>query len=350
MNSGRRSPAGRDSSPRSITRRSASGTSSRHSCFLALGGLEALVMRLQLAGPNLSLLTPSEYNQLFSTHGMTMIFLVRVADSVWLLELLVAAAPRQPRHGLSTAQCPLLLGLSGGGHSPVCRISHGQRPERRLVQLRPVRGTRLQPGVEPGLLFARHDPARHLDHRRRGEFHRDRISHAGAGDVHQPGADHDLGHADCECRKPHRGAGRESGFLLALDGPATSGRISIEPAGGGQVLLWQHLFWIYGHPWVYAIVLPAMGMVSDGLPGLLPPPPRRLRTRCLRHRGDHDSRLRRLGASHVCDRAPRTRHVVFLRAPRSSSCCPPPSPCSPGSPPSGTAARCTELLFCSSRP
>jgi heme/copper-type cytochrome/quinol oxidase subunit 1 len=43
--------------------------------FLVLGGLEALVMRLQLARPDQHLLTPEQYDQLFSTHGMTMIFL-----------------------------------------------------------------------------------------------------------------------------------------------------------------------------------------------------------------------------------------------------------------------------------
>ena len=43
--------------------------------FLLVGGVEALIMRLQLAGPDLRLLTPEQYNQLFTMHGITMIFL-----------------------------------------------------------------------------------------------------------------------------------------------------------------------------------------------------------------------------------------------------------------------------------
>jgi len=39
-------------------------------------------------------------------------------------------------------------------------------------------------------------------------------------------------------------------------------------AQGGQPLLWQHLFWLWGHPWVYVIVLPAIAFVSQALPTL----------------------------------------------------------------------------------
>jgi heme/copper-type cytochrome/quinol oxidase subunit 1 len=53
-------------------------------------------------------------------------------------------------------------------------------------------------------------------------------------------------------------------FLLWAD--RHLGTHFFDAPGGGQPLLWQHLFWLWGHPWVYIIVLPALSMVSQALP------------------------------------------------------------------------------------
>ena len=53
-------------------------------------------------------------------------------------------------------------------------------------------------------------------------------------------------------------------FLLWTD--RQFGTHFFRPNSGGHPLLWQHLFWMFAHPWVYVVVLPAMGLVSDALP------------------------------------------------------------------------------------
>ncbi len=233
--------------------------------FLILGGIEALVMRLQLAGPEMHLLTPEQYNQLFSTHGVTMIFLyafpILSGFSIFLWPLILGTRDLAfPRLNSLSYYVFLFSGLFMYAGFLV-----GQGPNDGWFNYVPFAERPYSPGLNQdiyslGMIFF--------------------------------GVSTSLGSANfvatfLKTRAPGMSIARVPimtwGTLTAsaanlLVVPAVSlaflllwfdrqfGMHFYNVGSSGQPLLWQHLFWMFGHPWVYAIVLPAMGMVHEGLP------------------------------------------------------------------------------------
>ncbi|WP_255453605.1 cytochrome c oxidase subunit I [Novosphingobium sp. Gsoil 351] len=233
--------------------------------FLIIGGLEALIMRIQLAEADNTLLTPEQYNQLFSMHGVTMIFL-------YALPIL---------SGFSNYLWPLMLGNRDMAFPRLNALSYwlflaaglflyisfplGAAPNSGWFDYVPQASAEFNPGPNIdvyciGLIFLGISTT------------------VGSANfvvtllrMRAPGMSIN--------RLPIIVWGTLTGSVANLFAvPAVSlacvmlfmdrnlGTHFFEVSGGGQPLLWQHLFWMFGHPWVYAIVLPAMGMVSDGLP------------------------------------------------------------------------------------
>jgi cytochrome c oxidase subunit I len=233
--------------------------------FLLVGGIEAAVMRVQLAQPSESLLSPEQYNQLFTMHGVTMIFLyampVLSGFSNYLWPLILGSRDMAfPRLNALSYWIYLFSGIFLYASFPL-----GQAPDAGWFNYVPYTSHQFNPGVNidvyaMGMLLL--------------------------------GISTTVGSVNFvvtlfRTRAPGMSINRvpilvwgtltaSVGNLLAV--PAVSlaflmlwmdrqfGTHFFEVSGGGQPLLWQHLFWMFGHPWVYAIVLPAMGIVSDGLP------------------------------------------------------------------------------------
>lgn len=233
--------------------------------LLALGGIEALVIRLQLAGPDLNLLTPEQYNEFFSTHGMTMIFLyaspVLSGFSNYLWPLLLGsrdmAFPRLNAFSywvyLAAALFLYAGFLTGNGandgwfnYVPYAERQYNPGLNQDFYALGMVLlGISTTVGAANFIVTAFKMRAPGMSVNRMPILIWGTLTASVANLVVVP-------------------AVSLAFFLLWLD--RQFGTSFFQTSGGGQPLLWQHLFWIFGHPWVYAIVLPAMGMASDGLP------------------------------------------------------------------------------------
>ncbi|MBK4736598.1 cytochrome c oxidase subunit I [Noviherbaspirillum pedocola] len=233
--------------------------------FLIIGGIEALIMRVQLARPGAHLLTPDQYNHLFTMHGMTMIFLYALpvlsgfSNYLWPLML-----------GSRDMAFPRLNAFSywvylASGIFLYIALLQGQTPDAGWFNYVPY-------------TLRSYDPGRGIDIYALGMVFLGISTTVGSINFVV---------TMLRTKAPGMSINRMPiivwGTLTASVGnifavPAVSlaffllwtdrnfGTNFFNPEHGGHPLLWQHLFWMFGHPWVYAIVLPAMGIVSDGLP------------------------------------------------------------------------------------
>ncbi len=231
--------------------------------FFLVGGVEALFIRLQLAQPNGQVLSAATYNEFFTMHGITMIFLVVMPLSAaffnYLIPLMIGARDVAfPRLNAFTYWAFLAGGLfiysgfflggapNGGwfGYAPLSTVEPGNNMLFYAL----------------GLLIT---------------------------GIASTASAMNLAVTIINMRAPGMTMFRMPVFiwmglvvqlLLAFALPIITvglfemlfdrrfGTHFFDPAAGGDPILWQHLFWLFGHPEVYILVLPAMGIVSEVLP------------------------------------------------------------------------------------
>ncbi|HEX9643835.1 MAG TPA: cytochrome c oxidase subunit I [Acidimicrobiia bacterium] len=232
--------------------------------FFLVGGLEALLIRFQLAQPNGNVLSAEAYNQLFTMHGLTMVFLVvmPVAASFtnYFLPILVGARDVAfPRLNAFSYWLFLFAGLMVYSSFIV-----GGAPDGAWVGYAPL-STQITETV-------------------RMDFWAVGLNLLGVASI---ASSANFIATVFTMRAPGMTMLRMPvfawmalvvAFLLIFSLPAVSiglfqllldrnlGTLFYEAAAGADPLLWQHLFWVFGHPEVYVLVLPAMGIVSEILP------------------------------------------------------------------------------------
>jgi cytochrome c oxidase subunit I+III len=234
-------------------------------CFLLLGGVEALIMRLQLARPNESLLTPDQYNQLFTMHGVTMIFLyalpVLSGFSNYLWPLMLGSRDMAfPRLNALSYWVFLFAGLflyasfplgeapNAGwfNYVPFASLEYNRGPNIDVYALGMVLlGISTTVGAANFVVTLFRMRADGMSINRLPIIVWGTLTASFANLFAVPSVSLAF-------------------FMLWMD--RNVGTHFFDVSSDGRPMLWQHLFWMFAHPWVYVIVLPAMGIVSDALP------------------------------------------------------------------------------------
>jgi cytochrome c oxidase subunit 1 len=233
--------------------------------FFLVGGIEALLLRIQLGSPNNTFLSPETYNQLFTMHGTTMIFLAIMPLSAMFFNFMI---PLQI--GARDVAFPRLNAFSYwvfllGGLFLNSGFLFGAAPDQGWYGYANLTSRQYSPGMNVDFwLFG--------------------LQILGIASL---AAAVNFFVTILNMRAPGMTLMRMPMFtwmsfitqvLLLLAFPVITvalillmfdrffGTHFFVPAGGGDPLLWQHMFWIFGHPEVYILVLPGFGIVSEVLP------------------------------------------------------------------------------------
>ncbi|MGA9313371.1 MAG: cytochrome c oxidase subunit I [Solirubrobacteraceae bacterium] len=232
--------------------------------FFILGGVEALLIRLQLGVPNNTLVSPQIYNQLFTMHGTTMIFLFVVPMMA----------------GLANYFVPLMVGARDMAYPRLNALSYWLLLAGGIVFYASIFWNPPEAG------WTSYVPLSSITY-----------SPGGGQDawiylIHLTGLSSILGAMNfyvtiANMRARGMSWGRLPLFIWAIltysiliifAMPVIAGAVTMlltdrhfgthffDPANGGSALLWQNLFWFFGHPEVYIMVLPGFGIVSEILP------------------------------------------------------------------------------------
>jgi cytochrome c oxidase subunit 1/cytochrome c oxidase subunit I+III len=229
--------------------------------FFVVAGLMALVLRVQLAVPQSGLISPDTYNQLFTVHGSTMIFLfntpVLAGFGNYLLPLMLGTRDMAfPRLNAFSYWIFLFAGIFF-----FTGFAIGHAPNGGWFAYTPLTGRTFSPGVN--------------------------LDFWGLG-VAFVGISTTVGAVNfivttIKMRAPGMSLNRLPvfvwsmlvfSFMVLFAVPAVTVASSLlemdrlfhtqffVPAHGGSALLYQHLFWFWGHPEVYILFIPATGMMS----------------------------------------------------------------------------------------